>query len=129
MYTQALNDLPTPHNLEDAEKMANFQTRIDSEDRIEANDWMPEAYRRTLLRQISQHAHSEIIGQLPEGAWITRAPSLRRKAALWQKYRMNAGTACISTLPQKHSMHPVKLLWTSSWKERPNTPPFSIIPP
>ncbi|MCP1232103.1 MULTISPECIES: 1,2-phenylacetyl-CoA epoxidase subunit PaaA [Acetobacter] len=91
MYTQALNDLPTPHNLENAEKMANFQTRIDSEDRIEANDWMPEAYRRTLVRQISQHAHSEIIGQLPEGAWITRAPSLRRKAALLAKVQDECG--------------------------------------
>ena len=56
-----------------------FQTKIDNEIKIEPKDWMPDAYRKTLIRQISQHAHSEIIGMLPEGNWITRAPSLRRK--------------------------------------------------
>jgi ring-1,2-phenylacetyl-CoA epoxidase subunit PaaA len=64
---------------------------VDAEHRIEPNDWMPEAYRRTLIRQISQHAHSEIVGQLPEGNWITRAPSLRRKAALLAKVQDEAG--------------------------------------
>ncbi len=91
MYTQALNDLSTTHSVEDADKVARFQARIDAEDRIEANDWMPEAYRKTLVRQISQHAHSEIIGQLPEGNWITRAPSLRRKAALLAKVQDECG--------------------------------------
>ena len=93
MYTQALNQQtdPRPVLLEDAEQMGRFQSRIDAEDRIEANDWMPEAYRRTLIRQISQHAHSEIIGQLPEGKWLTRAPSLRRKAALLAKVQDECG--------------------------------------
>ena len=57
-----------------SEAAARFQARIDAEERIEPNDWMPDAYRRTLVRQISQHAHSEIVGMLPEGNWITRAP-------------------------------------------------------
>ena len=82
MYTQALNTPEAPRAVEDADRMARFQARIDADDRIEANDWMPDAYRRNLVRQISQHAHSEIVGQLPEGRWLTRAPSLRRKAAL-----------------------------------------------
>ncbi|MDE2333525.1 MAG: 1,2-phenylacetyl-CoA epoxidase subunit A [Rhodospirillales bacterium] len=64
---------------------------MDAEERIEANDWMPDAYRRTLLRQISQHAHSEIVGMLPEGNWITRAPSLKRKAALLAKVQDEGG--------------------------------------
>ena len=68
-----------------------FQARIDAEERIEPNDWMPEAYRRTLVRQISQHAHSEIVGMLPEGNWITRAPTLRRKAALLAKVQDEGG--------------------------------------
>jgi ring-1,2-phenylacetyl-CoA epoxidase subunit PaaA len=68
-----------------------FQSRIDNEEKIEPKDWMPEAYRQTLIRQISQHAHSEIVGMLPEGNWITRAPSLRRKAALLAKVQDEAG--------------------------------------
>ena len=91
MYTQALNDLPATRAAEDADEMARFQQRLDAEDRIEANDWMPEAYRKTLIRQISQHAHSEIIGQLPEGNWLTRAPTLRRKAALLAKVQDECG--------------------------------------
>ncbi|MBX9734755.1 MAG: phenylacetate-CoA oxygenase subunit PaaI, partial [Chitinophagaceae bacterium] len=59
-----------------------FQDKIDKEIRIEPKDWMPEKYRQTLIRQISQHAHIEIVGMLPEGNWITRAPSLRRKVIL-----------------------------------------------
>ena len=69
----------------------HFQEKIDKEDRIEAKDWMPEAYRKTLIRQISQHAHSEIVGMLPEGNWITRAPSLKRKAILLAKIQDEAG--------------------------------------
>ncbi len=68
-----------------------FQDRIDQDIRIEPKDWMPEDYRKTLIRQISQHAHSEIIGMLPEGNWITRAPSLRRKAVLLAKVQDEAG--------------------------------------
>ena len=68
-----------------------FQSRIDAEEKIEPRDWMPDAYRKTLIRQISQHAHSEIVGQLPEGNWITRAPSLRRKAILLAKVQDEAG--------------------------------------
>ncbi len=91
MYTQALNAADKVQPLEDPDLAARFQARIDAEDRIEPNDWMPTAYRRTLTRQISQHAHSEIVGQLPEGAWLTRAPSLRRKAALLAKVQDECG--------------------------------------
>ena len=68
-----------------------FQDKIDKEIRIEPKDWMPEKYRQTLIRQISQHAHSEIVGMLPEGNWITRAPNLRRKAILLAKVQDEAG--------------------------------------
>ncbi|MBM4255026.1 MAG: 1,2-phenylacetyl-CoA epoxidase subunit A [Deltaproteobacteria bacterium] len=68
-----------------------FQARIDAGIRIEPKDWMPEAYRKTLIRQISQHAHSEIVGQLPEGNWITRAPTLKRKTILLAKVQDEAG--------------------------------------
>ena len=91
MYTQALNTPEAPRAVENADRMTRFQARIDADDRIEANDWMPDAYRRTLVRQISQHAHSEIVGQLPEGRWLTRAPSLRRKAALLAKVQDECG--------------------------------------
>jgi len=74
---------------QDFEKI--FQDKVDREIRIEPKDWMPEKYRQTLIRQISQHAHSEIIGMLPEGNWITRAPSLRRKAILLAKVQDEAG--------------------------------------
>jgi ring-1,2-phenylacetyl-CoA epoxidase subunit PaaA len=92
MYTQGLNERDTGKGaVEDAAKLARFQTKCDAEDKIEPNDWMPEAYRKTLVRQISQHAHSEIIGMQPEGNWITRAPSLRRKAGLLAKVQDEAG--------------------------------------
>jgi len=68
-----------------------FQEKIDNEVKIEPKDWMPEKYRKTLIRQISQHAHSEIVGMLPGGNWITRAPSLRRKLALLAKVQDEAG--------------------------------------
>ena len=70
---------------------ARFQAHIDAEGKIEPKDWMPDAYRRTLVRQISQHAHSEYVGMLPEGNWLTRAPTLRRKAALMAKIQDEAG--------------------------------------
>ncbi|MDE0156434.1 MAG: 1,2-phenylacetyl-CoA epoxidase subunit A [Gammaproteobacteria bacterium] len=76
----------------DTAALANvFQSRIDAEEKIEPRDWMPDAYRKTLVRQISQHAHSEIVGQLPEGNWITRAPTLRRKAILLAKVQDEGG--------------------------------------
>ncbi|MEM6617888.1 MAG: 1,2-phenylacetyl-CoA epoxidase subunit PaaA [Pseudomonadota bacterium] len=68
-----------------------FQERIDAGERIEPKDWMPDGYRKTMIRQISQHAHSEIVGQLPEGNWITRAPTLERKAILLAKVQDEAG--------------------------------------
>ena len=68
-----------------------FQERIDADQKIEPDEWMPEAYRKTLIRQISQHAHSELVGQLPEGNWITRAPTLERKAILLAKVLDEAG--------------------------------------
>lgn len=76
-------------NLEQLEKA--FQDKIDQEIKIEPKDWMPEAYRKTNIRQISQHAHSEIVGMLPEGNWISRAPSLKRKAILLAKVQDEAG--------------------------------------
>lgn len=90
MYAQALNVAEKAH-ADDPEKAARFQARVDAEEKIEPNDWMPEGYRRTLVRQISQHAHSEIVGMLPEGNWITRAPSLKRKAALLAKVQDEGG--------------------------------------
>ena len=77
--------------MDDAERERRFQARIDAGEKIEPKDWMPEAYRRQLVRMISQHAHSEIVGQLPEGNWITRAPSLRRKLGLLAKVQDEAG--------------------------------------
>jgi ring-1,2-phenylacetyl-CoA epoxidase subunit PaaA len=76
---------------EDEQKLAEFESRLDRGDTIEPKDWMPERYRKQLLRMISQHAHSEIVGMLPEGNWITRAPSLRRKISLLAKVQDEAG--------------------------------------
>ena len=70
---------------------ARFQQKMDAEVKIEPKDWMPESYRKMLVRQISQHAHSEIVGMLPEGNWITRAPSMRRKTTLLAKVQDEAG--------------------------------------
>lgn len=90
MYSQGLIGAKTDTD-EDEAFLARFQTRIDAEEKIEPNDEMPEGYRRTLIRQIGQHAHSEIVGMLPEGNWITRAPSLKRKAALLAKVQDEGG--------------------------------------
>ncbi|OZB85085.1 1,2-phenylacetyl-CoA epoxidase subunit PaaA [Microbacterium sp. 13-71-7] len=76
---------------EDPDAQTLFDELVENEQRIEPRDWMPEAYRKTLIRQISQHAHSEIIGMQPEGNWITRAPSLKRKAILMAKVQDEAG--------------------------------------
>jgi ring-1,2-phenylacetyl-CoA epoxidase subunit PaaA len=91
MYTQALNSSDAEDRGIEDPRAAAFQARIDAEERIEPNDWMPAAYRKTLTRQISQHAHSEIVGMLPEGNWITRAPTLRRKVALLAKAQDECG--------------------------------------
>ncbi len=95
MYTQGLDQTGKSdagaRREETPAQLDAFQARIDAEDKIEAKDWMPEAYRRTLVRQISQHAHSEIIGMQPEGNWLTRAPTLKRKAILLAKVQDEAG--------------------------------------
>ena len=95
MYTQALDTHgkePVPAAGEGgAVQAGRFQARIDAEEKIEPKDWMPDAYRQTLIRQISQHAHSEIVGMLPEGNWITRAPTLKRKAVLIAKVQDEGG--------------------------------------
>jgi len=94
MYTQGLDQKGQSDRRDGSESAADldaFQKRIDAEEKIEAKDWMPDAYRRTLIRQISQHAHSEIIGMQPEGNWLTRAPSLKRKAILLAKIQDEAG--------------------------------------
>src|SRR4051794_13532209 len=75
----------------EAELEADFNARIDADRKIEPKDWMPPAYRKTLVRQISQHAHSEVVGMLPEGNWITRAPTLKRKAILLAKVQDEGG--------------------------------------
>ena len=93
MYAQMVKSTGqgvTPREEMTPEEQA-FQDRIDADERIEPKDWMPEGYRKTLIRQISQHAHSEIVGQLPEGNWITRAPTLERKAILLAKVQDEAG--------------------------------------
>ena len=93
MYAQLVKT--DSKNLQTLEQMSvaerSFQQRIDSDIKTEAKDWMPDNYRNTLIRQISQHAHSEIVGMLPEGNWITRAPSLKRKIILLAKVQDEAG--------------------------------------
>jgi ring-1,2-phenylacetyl-CoA epoxidase subunit PaaA len=98
MYTQAMDiaaakgeKLGGPAVAENPQYQTEFDAKIDRGDFIEAKDWMPEAYRKTLVRQISQHAHSEIVGMLPEGNWITRAPTLKRKAILLAKVQDEGG--------------------------------------
>ena len=93
MYAQMVKSTGT--GLKSADEMSAeeraFQARIDAGEKIEPKDWMPEGYRKTLIRQIGQHAHSEIVGQLPEGNWIARAPTLERKAILLAKVQDEAG--------------------------------------
>ncbi len=97
MYTQAMDTMPKdegPKAIRSAEEMRlqqAFDARIDAGDFIEAKDWMPGHYLKTLVRQISQHAHSEIVGMLPEGNWIGRAPTLKRKAILLAKVQDEGG--------------------------------------
>ncbi|HWS62031.1 MAG TPA: 1,2-phenylacetyl-CoA epoxidase subunit PaaA [Steroidobacteraceae bacterium] len=93
MYTQGLDvhapEPPAP--LDEGLLEKRFLKRVDAEEKIEPKDWMPERYRNTLIRQISQHAHSEIVGMLPEGNWITRAPTLLRKSILIAKVQDEGG--------------------------------------
>ena len=87
----ALKAVPKEASEHEAALQAQFEERIAADGRIEPRDWMPEAYRKTLVRQISQHAHSEIVGMLPEGNWISRAPSLKRKCILIAKVQDEGG--------------------------------------
>src|SRR4029078_1135647 len=89
MATKPVQSAPTP--AEDPARPAEFEARIARGESIEPKDWMPERYRRQLIRMMSQHAHSEVVGMLPEGNWITRAPSLRRKMSLLAKVQDEAG--------------------------------------
>jgi ring-1,2-phenylacetyl-CoA epoxidase subunit PaaA len=99
MYTQALDlpdaqrlqAVPVPATADEAQLQAAFDEKIDADRKVEPQDWMPQAYRKTLVRQISQHAHSEIVGMQPEGNWISRAPSLKRKAILLAKVQDEGG--------------------------------------
>lgn len=103
MYTQSMDNMSPEEvreqaaarkmlrSAEDLQAEQAFEARIDAGDFIEAKDWMPEHYRKTLVRQISQHAHSEIVGMLPEGNWISRAPTLKRKAILLAKVQDEGG--------------------------------------
>ena len=95
MYTTDLSSQPRPIAAaappEDAARLEAFEARVAADDFIEPKDWTPETYRRTLVRQMSQHAHSEVVGMLPEGNWITRAPTLRRKAILLAKVQDEGG--------------------------------------
>ncbi len=90
MYSQGLIGADSSTD-EDEAFLARFQERIDREEKIEPNDAMPAGYRKTLVRQIAQHAHSEVVGMLPEGNWVTRAPTLRRKVALIAKIQDEGG--------------------------------------
>jgi len=98
VYTQGLDAKnpdaaasPAGQGEDDGALGQRFLSRIDADEKIEPKDWMPDAYRQTLIRQISQHAHSEIVGMLPEGNWITRAPTLRRKTVLVAKVQDEGG--------------------------------------
>ncbi|MGO3743017.1 1,2-phenylacetyl-CoA epoxidase subunit PaaA [Kerstersia sp.] len=93
MYAQMIKtDSERVRSLEEmSEQEQEFMARIERGEKIEPKEWMPEAYRKTLIRQVGQHAHSEVVGQLPEGNWITRAPTLERKAILLAKVQDEAG--------------------------------------
>src|SRR5256885_1311711 len=125
MYSQALDERD-----ESAVEAVNarFEARVAADEKIEPNDWMPEGYRKTLIRQIAQHAHSEIIGMQPEGNWITRAPSLKRKAILLAKVQDEAGHglylyAAAETLGVSRSelyfCRPDSSSWYSSLRDTP----------
>jgi len=98
--------------MDQEQKEQHFQDKIDSGEKIEPKDWMPERYRKQLIRMMSQHAHSEIVGMLPEGNWITRAPSLKRKMVLLKRWASVA-----------------KRWWNNSSPAKPNIQAFSITLP
>ncbi|MEP6701409.1 MAG: 1,2-phenylacetyl-CoA epoxidase subunit PaaA [Betaproteobacteria bacterium] len=91
MYAQMVRAENVKSDAEMSAEEREFQAKIDADIRIEPKDWMPEEYRKTLIRQMSQHAHSEIVGMLPEGNWLTRAPTLKRKSILLAKVQDEAG--------------------------------------
>src|SRR6202521_1265720 len=94
MYTQSLDIPGNVQSMDPASEspeLSRFDSVMAADGKIKPQDWMPDAYRKTLIRQISQHAHSEIVGMLPEGNWISRAPSLKRKAALLAKVQDEGG--------------------------------------
>lgn len=91
-----------------------FDAAVAADERIEPRDWMPDAYRASLVRQMAQHAHSEIIGMQPEANWISRAPSLRRKAILMAKVRTRPGTGSICTALRRPSAPAVRNYSTNS---------------
>jgi hypothetical protein len=115
MYTQAMDtmgrdegDRQRPvRSTDEIALQERFDARIDAGEFIEAKDWMPENYRRTLVRQISQHAHSEIVGMLPEGNWISRARRSSARRSCWRRCRTKAATASTSTRPPKRWAPPV----------------------
>ena len=101
-----------------------FEARIARDEKIEPKDWMPEKYRQTHIRQISQHAHSEIVGMLPEGNWITRAPSFVEKLRCWRRFRMRQVTDCTYMPPAKPWGFPVKNCMSSCIPEKRSILPF-----
>ena len=104
MYTTELSKTAKIENLEDPKLLEAFEARVAADEFIEPKDWMPEAYRRTLTRQISQHAHSEIVGMLPEGNWITRAPDrFGARRSCWPRCRTRPGTGSISIARRRRS--------------------------
>src|ERR1700748_1693570 len=91
MPDQSISSAQTKPPADDPARVAEFEARIARGESIEPKDWMPERYRKQLIRMMSQHAHSEIVGMLPEGNWITRAPSLRRQTGLLAQVQDEAG--------------------------------------
>ncbi|MEY3888855.1 MAG: 1,2-phenylacetyl-CoA epoxidase, subunit [Pseudomonadota bacterium] len=103
--TASLKSVPKPLSEAEVALQAQFDSRIDADGKVEPRDWMPDAYRKTLVRQISQHAHSEIVGMLPEGNWISRAPSLKRKAILIAKVQDEGGARRIAHRQSQVQLH------------------------
>jgi ring-1,2-phenylacetyl-CoA epoxidase subunit PaaA len=137
MYTQSFNvpdaagqpQVKPVGSTEPPELMAKFDARIDADGRIEPQDWMPEAYRKTLVRQISQHAHSEIVGMLPEGNWISRAPSLKRKAILIAKVQDEGGHGLyLYSAAETLGVAAVTICWMRCTAARPSTAASSTTP-
>jgi len=135
MYTQAMDTMgkespqaPVLRSAEELQLQERFDARIDAGDFIEAKDWMPEHYRKTLVRQISQHAHSEIVGMLPEGNWVTRAPTLKRKAILLAKIQDEGGHGLyLYRLPRPWAPAATKCS-TRCTRAAPSTAPSSTTP-